>query len=429
VPQVKEKGTSDSGGGTGIDGKVFESYIVDPTTLPAFQHIVKPMLENIKSTDEKTKVNLSFWFKAKTWYIAPVNLEKVGKDGLGLDFLKSDTQQMARQSQKEIWIDKRIYDSMSEKDQAELLIHEWVMTLYFVRFVSMKDMCFKSQLLSGRDESKKLNCDKLPDSWDKDQPPEEPRPLTELDNTRIRTVAGWVIEKTRNQIPNSEFLQVLKVNGFDKRFFRMTTPDDGQSKEITLSKKDLLTALKATQLTGFMPEICTTVDKTSSAACKVEITDEEGSFENKNMKIQSHFLKMNIIKDNKVLAFLKQPIYENQKLVGSYDSNGDIFYNLSMGDFRYQVTVGDQLNSAILFFRKAKDTTQQLLLESILVRKGIITSIDVNRNPVCQVQASKSNGTLDDGILVHQKQNDTLIYERMFLVFPPFAMCSKDNVN
>ena len=42
-------GTFEAGGATGIDRRVFESYIVNPKTLPAYQAFVEPLLQNIRS--------------------------------------------------------------------------------------------------------------------------------------------------------------------------------------------------------------------------------------------------------------------------------------------------------------------------------------------------------------------------------------------
>ena len=173
-PGTKANGTSDSGGGTGMNGKVFESYIVDPTQLPAYKQHLEVLLANIKSEKPDEPADYDKIFKIKTWYVAPIELDKISKDVLGVSFIKSDTQQIARQTSKEVWIDKRAYDAMNSQDQAKLLLHELVMNIYFFKFMTMTEMCRVSVMVMG--EKNDDGCVQSTDRLDKAMPPENYTP-------------------------------------------------------------------------------------------------------------------------------------------------------------------------------------------------------------------------------------------------------------
>ncbi|RYZ75226.1 MAG: hypothetical protein EOP06_32670 [Proteobacteria bacterium] len=75
-------GTTDGAGGNGIDSKIYESYIVDPQTLPAYRdHLEATMTAVDKKWNEFRDENraddvqtfATLW-KMKKWYIAPVSL-------------------------------------------------------------------------------------------------------------------------------------------------------------------------------------------------------------------------------------------------------------------------------------------------------------------------------------------------------------------
>ncbi|MGZ3806241.1 MAG: hypothetical protein ACXVB4_18650 [Pseudobdellovibrionaceae bacterium] len=218
-PHEKAQGASDSIDGAGIDGKAFESYIIDPTKLPAYVNIVKPLLENILPTDPSKPTKYDEFFVIKTWYLAPADVDKIQKNTLGVSFLKSETQQIARQSMKEVLIDKRIFDKMNEKDQAEILVYEFIMDQYLLRFANMKSLCQVSLLVSEEKAKENEGCSNIPDFVERTMPAEKPRVLKEEDNENVRYVTAWFLKNAKSSIPEQDYIKVLLYKGFDKRFF------------------------------------------------------------------------------------------------------------------------------------------------------------------------------------------------------------------
>lgn len=425
VQPIKAQGTSDSGGCNGVENKCFDSYIIDPTTLPAYKNIVKPLLENIKSSDPlKPSTNSTGnAFKIKLWYLAPVDLESLKKEALGVSFVKSEIQQIAIQSMKAIWIDKRIFDKMSEKDQAELLIHELIMSMYFIRFMTLNEICNISLMLWGKEGNE--GCVNPPEYFTKSMPAEKLRPLTEEDNERIRFATAWLLQSAQNPIQEVDFIRILKFQGFDKRFFN---PDNYGSKkdlppDLKISKKEMMDAIKASQLTGFIPEICT--DGETSAQCKIDFSETEIKYQSFSIPA----LNLKITKNEEELASVVGMFSQEITLTASSDSNGQIIYNYTTTEWRNSVDLGNKVSTAIILFKyNGDDKQKQLMLESIVVIKGVIVSIDKKRDPICVAASPKAKAPFGAGFIMHKESNDTLVTEQMFFAIKPVALCTQENV-
>ncbi len=424
VPAANANGTSDSGGGTGIDGKVFESYIVDPTGLPAYQQFVKPLLENLKSEKPTEPIRYDQIFKMKTWYIAPVELSKISKDLLGVSFINSSTQQIARQTMKEVWIDKRVYDAMEPRDQAELLVHELVMNMYFFKFITMTDMCRVSVLINGEKDNE--GCVHSSNLLDKAMPPEKIRPLDDQDNANIRFVTGWLMQNAQKPVPEKDFVRVLFNKGFDKRMFNPDNyGDKGKPAELKISGKELYRAIKGAELTGNMPSVCAGLTSSQTKPCKVEITEKQMSLQ--GMTLPAYNVGIALEGEAPINMFFY--VGDETTLSTSDDGNGGIIYTFVLADWRDKIHIGDRLYSGFMLFRKESPAPQAgLSLDSLIVKPGIIVSMDKTKDPICLVSAPKVVSLIDDGILIQQTNAQSNLVQQSYAAAPPFAACSASNV-
>lgn len=416
-------GTSDSGGGTGIDGKVFESYIVDPTQLPAYKQHLEPLFKNIKR-EKEDDFHFGRIFKVKTWYIAPVDLDKVGKDALGISFMKSETQQIARQTMKEVWIDQRIYNQMSGSDQSDLLLHELIMNMYFFKFMTMSEICRMSSMLNG--EKDVDECIKNGAIFDKTMPPEKAHPLTDQDNENIRFVTGWLKQSAQKSITEKDFMRVLLYKGFDKRLFRPENYGEKQpSEEIKISRKAFYQAIKGTELSENMPTFCFAASNGKNKDCKVEL--EERSIPFQSFQIPGLNFRLSV--ENEISVDVSSIIGDEITLTATRDSEDSIAYTYTFLEWRDKNKIGDRVYSGILIFKKESPASQSgLFLESILIRPGIIVSIDKKRDPICQLRTPKVVKFIDEGISIRREKSTPGLVEQMFTMMPPFAACNVDNV-
>ncbi len=426
MPKLESGGTSTSGGGTGIDGKVFESYIVNPTELPAYIQYLKPLFANIKGEKAGEEPHFDFFFKMKTWYIAPIELDKISKDLLGVSFIKSNTQQIARQTMKEVWIDKRVFDGMSSYDQSELLLHEFVMNLYLIKFIKMTDFC-KISLAIG-DGKNSDSCIHQSDLLEKALPSEEAHPLDDQDNANIRFVTGWLMENAKKPIVETDLVRVLFNKGFDRRFFNPVGYSERERPvDLKTSGKELYRAIKGASLTGKMPSQCLGLTSAKSKNCKVEIAEKSIDF--KNFQVPGYQLSVNI--DGEVPANIFFFVGDEVSLSTSEDGDGGFIYTFILTDYREKIQIGDRLYSAIILFRKESPGSQSgLVIESIILKPGIVVSIDKKREPICLVSTPRVISLIDDGILIQQESQKSRfnVIQGTYSATPPIAACSAENV-
>jgi hypothetical protein len=273
APHSGADGTTDGAGGNGINNKIYESYIVNPQKLKAYElHLSKQMeiLNNAVEPDSAKRGNLSFtgylthW---KTWYVAPIELKTVSKNALGVSFSKDKTQQFAIQTRKEVWIDSHLFDQMKEEDQADLILHELVMNLYLVKFVKLSEICKLNVELNEK------GCETSGiDNPDEFLPAEQERPLNDDDYAKIRRVTNWIASLDA-PISQKELYNKLAANDFDKRFFKEGINDSNSTVTEKISIDDKMTGklLKKSETLGYFRSNCEYYDSTVPCEVLVEI--------------------------------------------------------------------------------------------------------------------------------------------------------------
>lgn len=274
---TNEMGTTDSGGGNGIENKVYEKYIIDPTQLPAFE---KHLKEKFVSLDEKSKNNdpdndeesLSIlnYFKMKTWYLAPVKLKSLSKTAIGISFSQDETQQLAIQNEAEIWIDKNAFDKMNSEEQSLLILHEFTMTLYLLKYYSMSNLCKKLNFSSKKEQ----DCSTYK-SFDDLLPAVDPSPLESQDYQRIRKMTNW-LDKNSITSPLLETIEQFSAQEFDQRIFNpqnYKANSLGKEEELTFKYEDILAIIERTKALGKMPRHCKNADTKKIVTCDLSMIE------------------------------------------------------------------------------------------------------------------------------------------------------------
>lgn len=354
----KKRGTSDTGGGTGIDGKVFEGYQVSPYGLKASLEILVPLFGKFqpvpKDGEELEGVTIPF-LSGKVWYIAPLELDNVDKDSLGLSFIGSETDQLARQSLNEVWIDKTKFDAMSLDEQAELILHELVMSEYLTRFKTWEEICqefaffgFRSVDVdeNGEESQSLISCRSYSQNRFYQKVfgrAEAPRPLNEKDNEAIRKVTSWLLaQKDR---PDSGGLQALTNllldSGFDDRKWSFMSSSVQEPLSLEASKVEA--SLKKVVADIFQFEKCYSVFDEAWRPCDFElnfVSSEMGAskfemvLQDAGAKIQTQFM---FVSGNEKMEF--SPVSSN-------------LYSGLFFDLRMEVKVGDQFFTVLTFFKE-----------------------------------------------------------------------------
>lgn len=274
---AKSSGTGDSGGGNAIDFKMLESFIIDPTELDATKERVLPALintykdedtknfvgnENLPSKNsedealnEAKKISMDL-FKIKTWYLAPVSLKQLPKEVLGIEFTESNLQQIAIQTENEVWIDSQLFGQMNKQEQARLIMHELVMSLYLLNFANIEDICTIAKKINFK-ESKTNNysCDnpEYKNSLAKLINPQPKRKLNGNDYNSIREATSFIFNHTETMSENL-WKRKLKSLKFDSIYTFQSKTTKSSSKKI--SKEEFMSYFKTAELTNKLPSHC-----------------------------------------------------------------------------------------------------------------------------------------------------------------------------
>lgn len=272
-------GTGDlSGGGNGIYERMYESYIREPRDLPAFKEILAPMFENLarksdaeharaaKAGESETKAGFSLFF-GKKWFFVPTELQAINEKALGVNMTAQRTQQLAFQKDRSIWVNSLIFDRMGKRDQATLIMHEMLMSVYLMRFKTISDIC-RMSVLERPEETGCAGSDQ--ELTDRIFPPEPVRPLNETDYEHIRHATDWMMNNAAATSPEA-MRRYLEAENFDRRFFR-TRPVAPADDKLKTNGQEILAALNRARYGRRLPRTCETSDE-KAVACRA--TTEE----------------------------------------------------------------------------------------------------------------------------------------------------------
>lgn len=275
-------GTSDGSGGNGVNNMAYEGFAVDPIHLPAYKEILKPIFDNwnkkieehenkIKSADKaETKepprdnksVGMEITLKTKTWLIAPIALKPLNKETLGVSFSTDSTEQLAIQTDKEIWIDANKFEKMDTKAQAALIMHEYVMSLYFWKFKKINDICKLSADITG-----KKTCDGDNQEMEALFPAQPLKRLDDSDYQNIRRVSSWFLISGATASLDEIEIKFLS-NDFDARFLASHQKKESRNDSILISSKSSH-LFKTVELTNNSFKNCHHINANKTEPCRV----------------------------------------------------------------------------------------------------------------------------------------------------------------
>lgn len=275
-------GTSDiGGGGNGSQYKVYESNIKPLVKLPIYDKYIKPRLEKfdvlmaqLGQSEGKNKFSYSqFLIRMKSWYFTEDTLKSIDKETLGIIFNEDKTQQIALNKKKEIWIDNKIFSNMKEEHQADLIIHEIVMNLYFLKYYSFYDLCVIGKEMGQYNEKEEnnLTCEQIKNI--KYFQAKQSMVLQEDDYQNIRRVTSWFINDLLNATADDLFNK-LRYNDFDKRLITKAT----SKKEIKISGREIEKLLLKLYHTDNFPESCKSSIGNQDTTCSTTIQKTANSF-------------------------------------------------------------------------------------------------------------------------------------------------------
>ena len=379
-------GTSDSGGGTGINGQVFEAYSVNIRELSAFKKYVIPWLNKVSEANERNK---DFWvLDLKSWYIVPSELAPLDKKSLGVTFLKSKTDQIARQSLSEVWIDKNLFENKSklskgmaisatqslELAQAKLLLHEIVMATYMLRFEKFSTICRLGKLdPDTNEESNQISCEQFEKLLGNSAKPQPVRKLNEVDNERIRFITNWIIHAPINEDTPNRFSQVIVEKKLIPQLFHDNAYTD-TSLSHDIEKGKLTEMLLGTTITGFEFNHCYDLDHKKHFECQLDISQ------------RTDYIDLTLKSKDKVLYTI--PIRDHQRTLSeSILFDGSSHYSLVLRSGGFETpNLGDKVYLLLFNFEEVNSLTEMnLRISDIFIKPMAITGIS-EENGECHAQ-------------------------------------------
>jgi hypothetical protein len=279
-------GGGDPAGGNGLCGKPVESYSTDITQLEEYKTVLQPIGEKIKELQEKatkesggSSSNLAEkdFFKTisrlRTWYIACIDLSAIEKEKIGMGFSKDPVEQLALQTESEIFIDGRKWDKMKVEERGHLLLHELMMSYYMFRFQDFREICGINEDGCAAQLNVLMNDDsELAKAFE----PEDRRSLAPLDYSNIRGATSFLKNNFQSLKSDKHFKdRVLRYYKFDPRFYsakgismeRIVLPENFEIKS-----EELAQFLSEQSTLGNLPSYCQLNEKFAAQSnCSLEI--------------------------------------------------------------------------------------------------------------------------------------------------------------
>lgn len=436
---TKLVGTADSGGGNGIENKAYESYIINPRNLPAFKNILEPKIKYLaeimpKNNDIDELEIIYRWLFYKTWFLAPVELETISKETIGVSFSKNGTEQLAIQSKKSVWLDSRKFSQMTEKDQAALIAHEMVMSLYYLKNKSWDDVCKEKIYYSsacGHKESMMLMNELFPGL--------NPQPYNSDDYENIRRVTGIFLgEYVFSSYKDLD--DMLIVNSFDRRFTVAMGLDVSDDMEYDLEAESVQSeeyldpvsiehAFKQAKLFNSETKTCIGINSKSEVSCRSRFVSMVSSTFHGNT-----FGYLEVSDDQGLLNTIRMSLYSTESKIRAsvfeYTKLKKKLYIIMAYPNPYPtpLKVGEQFRSGLIYLTKdISIDNAPMKLTGIVSSIGVVYEIGTQNNSMgCKYAKPSSSNLNTDTLVMFNRSVDTDDYKTMrirSIFLPPFTFC------
>ena len=386
---VAAAGTGDSGGGNGLDGKFFESYIMNPEQTLAWQTYMNPILQNLAYLPGHLGEN-AMWLvmgaRAKRWYIAPIKLATLTKEQIGVEFIRDPIQQLALQTDREIWFDKAAYDGnptpvagdatcpkqlsgeeCAVRNRAIGLLHETMVSLYMMQFMTMTELCAKySDTPGGCAGIEKI------EKSDPEVAPKPKRALDKNDYANIRTMTSWMFENGATVKSNDDVKMQFLKNGFDGRMYYLQKIESKGStgsraaEKINFTRDEMAKALVDATTLSKLPTICRSRNATqiTSVSCAVKFSTSGAKNDVLEMALEVGVGSSNPVRINMATpaVFLSEkPELTNFWLPGMKSVGYMTFLGTGVVEGK-PIKVGTDTYQVIVFFSEDKTSVRGIFL-------------------------------------------------------------------
>jgi hypothetical protein len=205
------------GGGNGIGGKPIESYYVNLKETEDFKVHIAPLVSELAEIGlERIAADFLHIASNRDWFFVPAKLDQISKNVIGTFAVNEDTDQLALQDLRKIWVSDLFFKKMDPQDKKLLLIHELVMGMRLMQYKQKLDHCiaksmtmvFQKDFSVSQLEAAKSECRKTYPTIDGFE--KETFNLSRLDYDNVRSLTLYLNEFPLN---GQKILSFLKESG------------------------------------------------------------------------------------------------------------------------------------------------------------------------------------------------------------------------
>lgn len=433
-------GTGDLGGGAnGINGRPLDAYIKDPRTLPAYVQYLKPIFDHIEAEEiadlvssglpvNEDHTKFSDYMMIKTWYFVPKELTGINQDALGISFGADGTQQIAHHKERAIWINTLIFDRMTPADQAMTLLHEFVMTIYFMKFKTFGQVCDLTRLVEPHSTTCAAGNSRVMRLMDQLYPVVPIRPLNADDYERIRPMTNWLMQNGAT-FSIADIWAMFKAYDFDRRFFNLYSSPTNSKYKIT--KTEVLAAFSRAKYGRRMPTHCLSIEGTSLGECSVEVKETRLA----STAAASKATGLEFSVRNGASTALTTPVFlaESSDIspITDFMSGNSLYLLFLVAAIKTDdAQAGQVLHHVAVYLRKSGSAGHPIFeIDSIAIKPVVLTEV----NPTETEDARRCVGEdLEEDslaersfVMVSSKSQVGLIHKLLLLSLPPFTYCVK----
>ncbi|MCB0406800.1 MAG: hypothetical protein KDD34_01275 [Bdellovibrionales bacterium] len=185
-----------------------ESFRVQLLDKDIIKNDVMDILETTSEFYPQLAGDLYHKISQRMWYFVPIELKKLPGSIIGAPVNVENLGQIAIQNEQEIWMDNKLFESLSPEDQVRILIHEFVMGIRIMEYSTKSDTCIANAsylLYEDKEDQYKKESEKCYSNSQFDTLGKSLNPifgdkidLKDKDYRAVRTLTNWILDGFEN---------------------------------------------------------------------------------------------------------------------------------------------------------------------------------------------------------------------------------------
>ncbi|NUN07028.1 MAG: hypothetical protein HUU57_14870 [Bdellovibrio sp.] len=425
-----------------------QRQVMDPMGLPAYKEHLQKVFE--AASVGSSLVPLSELFKVKKWILGAIDLKALERKAISKSRrADKNAPLMVVQTLHEVWIDSREFSKLDSKVAAEIILNEYLTSLYSLKHFSLSSLCkvvadnglkakcdankvarddsglstsegdtLEALLAESHTTEKELSTRKEKNRLKNIEKENIARAkadthakfakmvMTKDDIAQVDAVGAFVREQGR-KLSNESLLKKMSEHKFDMRIFKMTIPEGVNTSP---AKEDLANTVSGEALEALFTQAkaldqakvsCALLTLDKSEECEVTV---ERFIEEAPEQEPRKFLKLSLKGKEEAQAFLTETVYQLKSIKFSYvkdDESGEELMALPLTG----IGLKDRSEGAAfrLNFMVVNKTAETYQLAGFLSVPGVVSKVSQDSTTgksKCEGEAVEAKAAVTDAVLV-----------------------------